>query len=148
MLKRKERFFLIDNIPILQSTISKDEARNLNPLVLAFIGDSVQQLYVRTKLVVGSTKKTGELHKLAIKEIKAVAQADIVEHLLPYFNEEEVAIYKRARNSKANTTAKNASIAEYKKASGFEAVLGYLYLTGQHNRLNELLTYDLNEEDL
>lgn len=146
--KNNERFFLVDNIPILKSTITVDQARNLNPLVLAFIGDSVQQLYVRTKLVVGSTKKTGELHKLAIKEIKAEAQADIVNHLLPHFNEEELNIYKRARNSKANTVAKNASIADYKRASGFEAVIGYLYLTGQHERLYKLLTYDFNEDTL
>ncbi|MEG1613372.1 MAG: ribonuclease III domain-containing protein [Clostridia bacterium] len=136
---------MTDNIPVLNSVIPKSEAVNQNPLVLAFIGDSVQQLYVRTKLVVGSTKKTGELHKLAIREIKAVAQAETLDHLLPLFNDDEMAIYKRARNSKANTIAKNASVADYKKASGFEAVLGYLYLIGEHDRLNELLSYKPEE---
>ncbi len=128
-----------DYIPFLKNTISETEAAALNPLVLAFVGDSVQQLYVRTKLALGCDKKAGELHKLAVKEVKAEAQAEIVEKLLPIFTPEETDIFKRTRNTHYNTSAKNASIGDYKKASGFEAVLGYLYLTGKHERLEELL---------
>lgn len=135
-----------DNIPILRHTVSEAEAVSLNPLVLAFVGDTVQQLYVRTKLALNSQKKAGELHKLAVLEVKAVAQAEIVEKLLPLFTEEETDIFKRARNTHYNTSAKNASIGEYKKASGFEAVLGYLYLTGKHERLETLLSVSADEE--
>lgn len=136
---------MTDNIPVLNSSITPSEARAMNPLVLAFVGDSVQQLYVRTRLVLSSTGKSGALHKLAVREIKAVAQAETLELLLPLFSEEELSVYKRARNSKANTVAKNATVAEYKKASGFEAVLGYLYLSGQHERLEFLLNLSSEE---
>ena len=121
-----------DTIPFLTTIITKAEADEMNPLVLAFVGDSVQQLYVRT----------GALHKLATKEIKAEAQADKIEKLLPCLFEEEIAVYKRARNAHYSSSAKNASIGDYKKASGFEALLGYLYLTGNHDRLNELLSIE------
>lgn len=87
-------------------------------------------------------QKSGALHKLATKEIKAEAQADKIEKLLPCLSEEEVAVYKRARNAHYSSSAKNASIGDYKKASGFEALLGYLYLTGKHDRLNELLSIE------
>lgn len=128
-----------DNIPFLYNTVSAADASMLNPLVLAFIGDSVQQLYVRTKLALGCDKKAGELHKLAVQEINAVAQAETVQKLLPLFTDAEMDIFKRARNTHYTTAAKNASIGDYKKASGFEAVIGYLYLIGQHERLGELL---------
>lgn len=138
---------MADNIPVLTNIISEREASSLNPLVLAFVGDGVQQLYVRTKLVIGSSKKTGELHRLASREIKAAAQADALEKLLPLFTAEETAVYKRARNTHYSTAAKNATLADYKKASGFEAVLGYLYLTGKHDRLSLLLKYSAEAEE-
>ena len=131
-----------DTIPFLTTIITKAEADEMNPLVLAFVGDSVQQLYVRTRLALSSDKKSGALHKLATKEIKAEAQADKIEKLLPCLSEEEVAVYKRARNAHYSSSAKNASIGDYEKASGFEALLGYLYLTGKHDRLNELLSIE------
>ena len=128
-----------DTIPFLTTIITKAEADEMNPLVLAFVGDSV---HVRTRLALSSDKKSGALHKLATKEIKAEAQADKIEKLLPCLSEEEVAVYKRARNAHYSSSAKNASIGDYKKASGFEALLGYLYLTGKHDRLNELLSIE------
>lgn len=130
---------MINYIPSLNSSMPAGDAKQLNPLVLAFVGDSVQQLYVRTRLAAGSTKKAGELHKLAVREVKAVAQADILLKLLPALTEEEMDIYKRARNSKPSTIAKHASVIEYKMASGFEAVLGFLYLTGRSERLAQML---------
>ena len=129
-----------DTIPFLNTVISKAEADALNPLVLAFVGDSVQQLYVRTRLALNSQKKAGALHNLATLEIKAPAQADAAERLMPFLTEEETAVFRRARNAHYTTSAKNATIGDYKKASGFEALLGWLYLTGAHDRLNELLS--------
>ena len=140
---------MIDFLPNSLSPIKQDEARQISPLVLAYIGDGVQTLYVRTKLVLTTTLSTNELHKLTSDEVKAVSQAKHVKRLLPIFTEDESAVFKRARNSNVNTPAKNASIADYKKASGYEAVIGYLYLTGNHERLNYLLKYasDIMEEE-
>jgi len=111
----------------------------LNPLVLAFIGDSVQTLYVRTKIVSHSDSKTNELHKIVSSLINATHQSRAAEKLLKEFTEEEIDIFKRARNSKSYTTAKNATVVDYKKASGLEAVIGYLFLIGQYSRLEYIL---------
>ncbi len=118
--------------------MTEKEILSLNPLVLAFVGDSVQQLMVRTKLASTSTAKAGELHKLQSEQIKASAQAKYMDEIMSILTEEEIAVFKRARNTHMNTMAKNASVADYKKASGFEAVIGYLYLLGKNERLEEL----------
>ncbi|MDE6550373.1 MAG: ribonuclease III [Clostridia bacterium] len=129
----------MDCIPIIPDIITTKQARELNPLVLAFVGDSVQTLYVRTRLAVTSTAKSGALHNIAAGEVSARAQAKCAEKAVELFNEEEADIYRRARNNHTLHTAKNASIADYKKASGLEAVMGYLYLTGQRERLELIL---------
>lgn len=139
---------MLDFLPNTLSPISVGEARQISPLVLAFIGDGVQTLYVRTRLVLTSTCNPNELHRRTSNEIKAVSQAEKVKELLPLFTEEELAVFKRARNSNTNSPAKNASIIEYKQASGLEAVIGYLYLTGNHERLNYLLQYTTTEENI
>ena len=125
-------------LPIAKEFLTEKEILGLNPLVLAFVGDSVQQLLVRTKLASTSTAKAGELHKLQSEQIKASAQAKYMDELMSILTEDEIAIFKRARNTHMNTMAKNASVADYKKASGFEAVIGYLYLLGKNERLNQL----------
>ena len=137
---------MIDYLPNLELPVSKDKARLLSPLVLAFVGDAVQTLFVRTDLVLNTTLQTNELHKLTSEKVKAVSQAKQIDKLLDVFTDEELAIYKRGRNSSPNTIAKNASVAEYKKASGLEAVIGYLYLTGEHDRLNNLLKISMEEK--
>lgn len=124
----------------------------LHPMSLAFIGDAVQSLYTRTRVTVGATlKKTGALHREVTKVVKAVSQAAEVQKLLPLFDEDEQDIFRRARNCKVQTSAKHADPAEYRKASGFEAVIGYLYLTGNTQRLFEFLSAafadTLNSED-
>ncbi len=120
----------------LKNPVSKQEALSLHPMSLAFIGDAVQALYTRTRVTVGATlKKTGALHHEVTKAVKAVSQAAEAEKLLPLFDEDELDLFRRARNCKVQTSAKHADPAEYRKASGFEAVLGYLYLTGNTERL-------------
>lgn len=131
----------------LGQTTDKKHAVNVNPVVLAFVGDAVYSLFVRGKLALSSDFKTGEMNKVFTGEVKAVAQAELVKTLLPLFTEEETAIFKRARNAKKNTRAKNASVAEYNMSTGFEAVLGYLYLTGDNDRLNFLLNKGQTDED-
>ncbi|NCA66675.1 MAG: ribonuclease III [Clostridia bacterium] len=135
----------MDYVPSVSRIITADVARQMNPLVLAFIGDSVQTLYVRTRLAAGASEKSGMLHIKVSREICATAQADAAENLLEQFTEQEKDIYMRARNSKTRSAAKNADIIDYHKASGFEAVIGYLYLTGEHERLHYLLTHTKGE---
>lgn len=124
----------------LTSPISKEEALALHPMALAFIGDAVQSLYTRTRVTVGSTQKTGVLHHEVIKVVKAVSQAAEAEKLMDMFNEDEKDVFRRARNCKVQTSAKHAQMSEYRRASGFEAVLGYLYLTGDNARLETFLS--------
>lgn len=126
----------------LFTTVSNSEARNLSPVTLAFVGDAVYSLYIREKLVLSTDYGTGTLQKLTSSEVSAHGQSELLEKLLPLFTEEETAIYKRGRNAKKATKSKNASVAEYNRSTGFEAVLGYLYLTGQYKRISELLNED------
>jgi ribonuclease-3 family protein len=93
-------------------------------------------------LAFGSDAKAGALNKLSAKTVSAKAQAELIEKLLPIFTEEELAVFKRARNSKKATKAKNATVSEYNASTGFEAVIGYLYITGDYERLNYLLNYE------
>lgn len=133
-------------LPISNGFLTQKEILELNPLVLAFVGDSVQQLMVRTELASTSTAKAGELHKLATAQIKAAAQARYMDEIISMLTEDELAVFKRARNTHMNTVAKNATLADYKKASGFEAVIGYLYLLGNNERLGQLFEYITNCE--
>ena len=123
----------------LLDKMDKTRAENISPVVLAFIGDAVYSLFVREKLVFSSDYKTGELNKLATKEVNASAQASFVKEIMPLLTEEEVAVYKRARNAKKATKSKSASVAEYNMSTGFEALLGYLYILGEYDRINNLL---------
>lgn len=123
----------------LDSTVTPDEARQYSPVVLAFIGDAVYSLYVREKLCFSTDYKTGELQKLTSKTVSAHGQSELVEKLFPFFTQEETEIFKRGRNAKKPTKSKNATVAEYNRSTGFEAVIGYLYITGNKRRIDELL---------
>ena len=123
----------------LGEKMDKIKANNLSPVVLAFVGDAVYSLFVRERLTFNSDCKTGELNKLSTSEVKATAQAEFVKEIYDILNEEELAIYKRGRNAKKSTKAKHASVTDYNCSTGFEAVLGYLYITGEIERLNYIL---------
>ncbi|MDE6585786.1 MAG: ribonuclease III [Clostridia bacterium] len=122
------------------TTVSETEARNFNPVTLAFVGDAVFTVYVREKLVVGHTYSTGTLQKLSAAEVSAHGQNTLLEKLLPLLTEDEVSVFKRGRNAKKPTRSKNATVSEYNNSTGFEALIGYLYLTGQYKRIEELLS--------
>lgn len=124
----------------IQNPISKQEALKLHPMSLAFIGDAVQSLYTRTQVTVGSTSKTGVLHHEVTKVVKAVSQAVEAEKIQSLLDEDELDLFRRARNCKVQTSAKHAEMGEYRKASGFEAVLGLLYLTGNNVKLEKILS--------
>ena len=119
----------------------------LSSIVLAFVGDAVYSLFVRERLAFENDSKTGELNKLSSEIVCAKAQAKRIDELMPILTEEEVAIFKRARNTKKGAKAKNASVAEYNKSTGFEAVIGFLYVTGEYERLNYLLNYEVEDEN-
>lgn len=121
------------------TTISEKEAKIISPVTLAFVGDAVYSLYIREKFVLTSDFSTGTLQKMTSGEVSAHGQNLLLERILPQFTEDEMAIFKRGRNAKKPTRSKNASIVEYNNSTGFEAVLGYLYLTGQYKRIDELL---------
>ena len=119
--------------------MEENKANQLNPLSLAFVGDAVFTLFVRTKLAVEHDNKAGALHSMANRYVKATAQAKIEDELAPLFTQRESDVARRARNHHNSTKAKNATLADYKKATAFEAVLGYLTLTGQNERAKEFM---------
>ncbi len=123
---------------MIVSPQDKNKIKQMNPLVLAFVGDGVETLFVRAKVALSGDAKANALHKRASAEVNAHAQSEQAERVLPYLTEEEKDIFLRARNSKSRHHAKNFSVTDYRRASGWEAVIGYLYLTGETDRLKEL----------
>ena len=116
-----------------------NDAKLLSPLVWAYVGDSVYELFVRTKLTNNSNAKPHKLHIESIKYVKAQAQADILKRIQDNLTEDEKDIVRRGRNTENHHVAKNANIADYSQSTGFEALIGYLYLTKQDDRLEEVL---------
>lgn len=111
-----------------------------SPLVLAYIGDSVYELFVREKLIFQhADMPPNKLHRLSITHVSAHAQSNSMLVIESMLNDEELSVYKRGRNAKSATVPKNADVADYRRATGFEALIGYLYLSGNKERLNELM---------
>ncbi len=115
------------------------DAKQYAPLALAFVGDAVYSLLIRTRLLCERERTVNHLHKHAADEVKAEAQKELMTRILPLLTEEETTVYKRGRNANSHTVAKHASVTDYRIATGFEALLGYLYLNGQTERILELL---------
>ena len=128
-------------------TLDKSDLKKENPQVLAFVGDGVYTLFIRNKIVLEHHAKSGELHKLTTDYVKASKQSVTIEKLMPILTEDEMSVYKRARNYKTASVAKNASVVDYKRATGLEAVLGYLYLAGDQERLNYILSVCIGENN-
>ena len=116
-----------------------------SPLYLAYIGDAVYELYIRTMIAKDANIPVSKLHKTATSFVKAKAQSETVHKLMEYLTEEEIKVFKRGRNAKSNTSAKNADIVDYRHATGFEALIGYLYLKKDFDRLNEILKKCFND---
>lgn len=115
------------------------DVRELSSLALAFVGDSVYELFVRTKILSGGSRPAGELHKIAVGYVKAKAQSTAMHAIKNGLSEEELGIYKRGRNTNIHTVPKNADMNDYRQATGLECLVGYLFLTGQNERLEEVL---------
>ena len=117
----------------------QQDIRTYSPLTLAYIGDAIYDLIIRTVVVERANRPANDLHRITVRYVSATAQSRIVEALMDRLTEEEQSVYRRGRNSKPHTTAKNATTADYMKATGFEAVLGFLYLNGEMKRALELV---------
>ena len=124
------------------------DLKTYSPLALAFIGDGIFDLIIRTLVVGTGNTKASQLHKRTSQMVKAPAQSQMVETILPLLTEEEEAVYRRGRNAKSPTMAKNATMAEYRRATGLEALMGYLYLNNQFERIVELIKTAINEETI
>lgn len=121
------------------------DMREYSPLVLAYMGDAVYELVIRTVLVKKKNIQVQKLHKKASSLVKAQAQAELIDRIMPLLTEEELTVYKRGRNAKSYTKAKNATMLDYRKATGMEALTGYLYLKKDTNRLLDLVWEGLKE---
>ncbi len=114
-------------------------ADTLSPLTLAFTGDAVFSLFIREMLVCEANRPVGQLHKLSVNWVKAEAQSKGMHVILPILTEKETEVFKRGRNAHTSHTPKNQSGCDYHYATGFEALVGYLYLKGEEERLRFLL---------
>jgi len=124
------------------------DVRAYSPLTLAYIGDSIYDLVIRTVVVERANRAANDLHKKTVKYVNATVQARMAEALQDVMTEEELAVYKRGRNAKSYTSAKNATIGDYRKATGLEALFGYLYLMDKMERVFELLKTGLEKLEL
>jgi ribonuclease-3 family protein len=121
-------------------SLSESSPRQLSPLVLAYIGDCVYDLVIKTYLLdKKGNMPVNKLNRMASNLVKAQTQSELIGIIEEKLTEDELAVYKRGRNAKSYTSAKNASIGDYRRATGFEALVGYLYLDRQYARMVELV---------
>ena len=137
LMQMKELFHLEDQ-----------DIRSYSPLTLAYIGDGVYELIIRTILVKKGNCPVNRLHKKASSLVKASAQSGMMEILEPLLTEEEKSVYRRGRNAHSATIAKHATMADYRRATGFEALMGYLYLKEDFSRILELVHAGLEKEEI
>jgi ribonuclease III family protein len=121
------------------------EINTYSPLALAYIGDGIYDLIIRTMVVERGNTAPAKLHQRTSKLVCAAAQSEMIKVLQPLLTEEELDVFRRGRNAKSVTMAKHASMSDYRRATGFEALMGYLYLNDQIDRILELVTIGLKE---
>ena len=128
-----------------QFEIADVDIKTYSPLALAYIGDGIFELVIRSIMVGKGNTKASQLHQHTSHIVKAASQAKMIEALEEDLTEEEADVYRRGRNAKSPTMAKNASMADYRKATGFEALMGYLYLKDDFERIVELTKLGLEK---
>ncbi len=128
-----------DYLPICPAPVSEPTARQYPSLTLAYLGDGVHTLWVRTRMLADGPCKVGQIHETVCAQVCASAQAKALAAVVDILSESESDVVRRARNAHVNTVAKHASLADYKSATAFEALIGYLYLIGAHERLSQVL---------
>jgi len=126
--------------PVIAPVVPSDvPVRLLSPIVLAYVGDAVFEVYVRQRLIAGSSRKPHELHRAATKYVSAAAQAKLLQRWSPLLTEEEADVVRRGRNTKSGQPPRNADPADYRQATALECLVGYLYYEGQKERLEQLM---------
>lgn len=123
----------------------KPPSGQYSPLVLAYLGDAVFEMCVRSMIVSKSNAQVNALHKQARSFVNAKAQADMFNKIKDILTEEELLVFKRGRNAKSNTVAKNSKVSDYRHATGMEALFGYLFLKGDNERITELFNKCVKE---
>ena len=138
-----------ENLKYLKEAFSlpEQDIRSFSPLTLAYIGDGVYELVIRTGLVQRGNRKASRLHEEASRLVKASAQSEILRRIEPHLTEEELSVYKRGRNAHSPTMAKHASMSDYRRATGFEALIGYLYLKEDLRRIVDLVSLGISTGD-
>ena len=133
--------FIGDSLIKSGLSLEKQDICSYSPLTLAYIGDAIYELIIRSMIVTEGNAPVNKMHKRSSSFVKAETQAEFIKYMLDneLLNEEEMRIYKRGRNAQSYTKAKNASVTDYRMATGFEALVGYLYLSGQSERMMELV---------
>jgi len=124
-----------------------DELNTFSPLSLAYVGDAVYEVYVRSYVMQKGNMQVNKLHHAATRYVSAKAQSFIIHSIMEHLTEEEIAIFKRGRNSHSYTSAKNADIVDYRHATGFEALIGYLFMSKNFDRLNEIIRMSIEAVD-
>ena len=128
--------------------IKELDVKTYSPLVLAYMGDAVFDIIIRTMVVSEGNAPVNKLHKRTSALVKAHSQAEMVKSIETYLTEEEMAVFKRGRNAKSATVAKNASVTEYRHATGFESLIGYLYLKEDYKRIVDLIKLGLENKGI
>lgn len=133
--------FFTDSLIKAGMNLEKQDICSYSPLTLAYIGDGVYELAVRSMIVTEGNAPVNKMHRRSSSLVKAETQAELVKYFLEneLLSEEELRVYKRGRNAQSYTKAKNASVTDYRMATGFEALMGYLYLSGKNDRMMELI---------
>lgn len=127
--------------------LEENEIRQLNPLIWAYIGDAVYEVYIRSFIITNGRKTSKDLHKESINFVKAGAQSDYLEVIINELTEDEQYIVKRTRNTKSNHVPKNADVIDYRRATALEGLIGYLYLTKNFSRLDEIMHIILSKTE-
>ncbi len=122
----------------MDGILTEHEVNQYSPLTLAFYGDSVYERLVRQHIVLNANMPASKLHELKVKKVCASYQSDALEKLLPHLDEKETAVVKRGRNATGNNVPKSSNAVDYRRATGFEALFGYLDLLGRSERIQEL----------
>ena len=129
--------------------INENIVREISPITLAYIGDAVYELYIRSILVKGNPKKNvNEINKETISYVKAQAQSETLHSIMESLTDEEKEVVRRGRNAKSGTVPKNANLTEYKHATAFECLIGYMYITREYDRLFEIIKKSVDGREI
>ena len=123
------------------------DANLYSPLALAYIGDAVYETYIRAYVMESGNMQVNKLHRASTHYVSAKAQSKIFHTIADALTEDELAVFKRGRNAHSYTSAKNADIVDYRHATGFEAIIGYLFITGRSDRLSEIIRLSIEAAD-